>query len=258
MKKFSQWIKVIIAIKLEPLRTILIHHYLGVMERVDTATASLRSLLLAYATKAKIFSEPFAGSKLVGNSTFKQRVAVLLVHSFIRERSSTRISEIISLIQEDDEVTLTIINVLLQYPDALRLVGNDTSLLKSVLWQKAICDSSWEQVRIACMQLLHIVLGCYPEHTLTDGSDIDCRLLLNLIRKPRTLPLKEIALVVLGKMMHHIFLSDLDYKWQLLSAWMEQIYAASHEEMVCFTEPVCIGPVLIIYHSPIQIGRAHV
>lgn len=176
-----------------------------------------------------------------------------MVHSFIKEGSSTRITEIISLIQEDDdEVTLAIVNILLRHPSALNLVGNNTSLLKTILWQKAVSDSSWEQVRIACMQLLHVVLGRYPEDTLID---IDCWLLLDLIQRPRTLPLKEAALVVLGKMMHHIFLSDLDNRWQLLSAWMEQVHATSYEEMVCLTKPKCIDSVLTIYQSPILVER---
>lgn len=225
------------------------------LKTVDIATASLRSLLLAYATKATILSEAFVGSKLVGNSTFKQQVAILLVHSFIREASPTQSSEIISLILEDDEVTLAITNVLLQYPDTLNLFGDHTTLLKTTLWHKAVSDSSWEQVRIACMQLLHVVLRHYPEHTLIDGSNIDCMLLLDLIQRPRTLPLKETALVVLGRMMHHIFLSDLGNRWQLLSAWMEQVHAASHEEMVCLTELECISSILIIYHSPILVER---
>ena len=194
-------------------------------------------MLLEYATKNTILSEPYSGSETVGNPIFKEQIAKVMAQCVIASgSSSSEIEEVFSLIEgDDDEVTLAISKVLLDQPNKLDLSRDHARILKNILWEKAIDDSNWGQVRVACMQLLDMVLGKHSaEDDLDYGRIVDWRVLLDLIERPRTIPLKEASLLVLGKVMLKLWVSKSTQRQELLPQWIEQVVAASHDEMVRF------------------------
>lgn len=208
--------------------------YLEAIAVIETSVLPLRVVLSEYASENIILSEPFSGSTIVGNPIFREQVAKIMTHRTIREKGpDSRVWEIISLIEGDDnEIILTICKVLMGFPGALSLSNDQEIALKTILWTKAIDDSNWGQVRVACMQLLDMLLKSYQGIMLSGGRKIDWMVLLDLITDPRTIPLKEASLVVLGKVMLSVWASKTTERQQLRPLWLEQVSAASREEMV--------------------------
>jgi len=208
------------------------------IESIDAIQASvtpLRNVLSEYATKNTVLSEPYSDSKIVGNPIFRDQVAVIMAHCVMKTGpSSSVVEEVFSLIEgDDDEISLAIARVLLGQPTKLNLSGDHARTLENILWKKAMDDSNWGQARVACMQLLDMVLGRrFAEDDSSHG--IDWRVLLDLIKRPRTIPLKEASLLVLGKVMLRVWASKGTQRQELLLQWIEQVVAASHDEMVCF------------------------
>ncbi|KAF8455328.1 putative death-receptor fusion protein-domain-containing protein [Terfezia claveryi] len=201
---------------------------------IQASVSPLRHVLSEYATKKTILSEPYSKSSIVGNSIFKEQVATVMAHCAMEAgRSSRVVEEILSLIEGDgDEVTLAISKVFLDQPNKLDMIGDHARTLESILWKKVIDDSNWGQVRVACMQLLDIMLGKrLAEDGLNYGKMIDWRILLDLIKRPRTIPLKEASLLVLGKVMLSLWASKSTQRQELLPQWIEQVVAASHDDM---------------------------
>ncbi|KAF8423572.1 putative death-receptor fusion protein-domain-containing protein [Tirmania nivea] len=201
---------------------------------IQASVTPLRHVLSEYATKNTILSEQYSGSKFVGNLLFREQVATIMAHCVIgAEPSLNVVEEVFSLIEgDDDEITLAISKVLLGQPVKLNMSGNHTHTLENILWNKVIDDSNWAQVRVACMQLLDLVLGKrFMEGDLSHGKVVDWRVLLDLIKRPRTIPLKEASLLVLGKMMLRVWASKSRQRQELLTQWIEQVAAASHDEM---------------------------
>lgn len=205
------------------------------MHIIQESVASLRNVLSEYATKGTILSEPYSGSTIVGNPIFREQVATIMAHCVLRAGSSPSVvEELFALIEgNDDEITLAIIKVLLDQPAKLSISGDHTRTLVSILWKKATNDSNWGQVRAACMQLLDIVLGKrFAGDDSSHGEIVDWRVLLDLIKRPRTIPLKEASLMVLGKTMLRVWTSNRRQRQELFPQWIEHVVDASHDEMV--------------------------
>ncbi|RPB22245.1 hypothetical protein L211DRAFT_827052 [Terfezia boudieri ATCC MYA-4762] len=201
---------------------------------IQASVTPLRHVLSEYATKKTVLSEPYSESSIVGNPIFKEQVATVMAHCATEAgRPSRVVEEVLSLFEGDgDEVTLAISKVLLDQPNKLDLIGNHARTLENILWKKVIDDSNWGQVRVACMQLLDIMLGKrLAEGGLDYGTMIDWKILLDLIKRPRTIPLKEASLLVLGKVMLRLWASKSPQRQELLPQWIEQVVVASHDEM---------------------------
>jgi len=201
---------------------------------IQASVTPLRHVLSEYATNT-ILLEPYSGPEIVGNPMFREQIATVMAHCVMEAgRSSGVVEEVFSLIEgDDDEVILAISKVLLDQSNKLGLNRDHTRTLENILWRKVIDDSNWGQVRVACMQLLNMILGkCIAEDDLDYGRMIDWRVLLDLIERPRTIPLKEASLLVLGKVMLRLWVSKSTQRQELLPRWIEQVVAASHDEMV--------------------------
>ncbi|KAF8466673.1 putative death-receptor fusion protein-domain-containing protein [Kalaharituber pfeilii] len=211
---------------------------LGVFARnsigvVEAATIPLRLTLSEFATQDTILADTFAGAKIVGNAESRAQLARILAQLAIMEGpESGKVEDVISLLAgPEDEITVTISTVLMEYSGHLNWAEEKIAHVKSILWRKAIDDSNWCEVRVACMELLGVILEHHPRIVLHDDKVLDWEILLDLIVNARTVPLKDASLVALGKVVFQIWSTENADRQRPLKLWLEQVVSASHENM---------------------------
>ncbi|KAL7269129.1 hypothetical protein RUND412_008219 [Rhizina undulata] len=204
----------------------------------DVHVESLRSAIEGYCNTAEELASEIKGSSIVGNTLLKEQLVRFMITKALLRPSSKPVKDILVLLKSDDEeIALNTATMLLEKTEdsPLPLDPEDAITLNNILWN-IITTHPWDQPRALALRLLKKHIAAFPESLAGDNIIERWNTVMNILKKPRTEPLKDSSLAVLGGLTERVWMAlqkveGESIEGECLDKLVKEAAIAAHEDM---------------------------